>query len=100
MSPLAGGHCVPLVAASACPPASGLTKMTDSTPIPTASNYSITRAGQVYSHRTFGGSTKRRSHQLTPYMHQGHRCYSIIHDCGTKRNRKIAELLKLTFGDD
>jgi len=37
---------------------------------------------------------------LTPYLHQGHRCYSIIHDDGKKRNRKIAELLKWTFGED
>ena len=100
MSPLAGGHCVPLVAVGACPPAFGLTKMTELTQIPTASNYSITRSGRVYSHRGIGRSTKRRSHQLTPYIHQGHRCYSIIHDDGTKRNRKITELLKLTFGDD
>jgi hypothetical protein len=74
--------------------------VSDLTPIPTASNYSITRSGQVYSHRTFSGSTKRRSHQLTPYMHQGWLCYSIIHDDGKKRNRKIHELLEWTFGGD
>ena len=74
--------------------------MTELTPIPTASKYSITRAGQVYSHRGIGRSTKRRSHPLMPYLHQGHRCYSIIHDDGTKRNRKITDLLELTFGED
>jgi len=74
--------------------------MTETTQIPTASKYSMARSGQVYSHRTFGRSTKRRTHELTAFRHQGHLCYSIVHDDGKKRTRKIAELLELTFGED
>lgn len=74
--------------------------MAELTQIPTASKYSISRAGQVYSHRGIGRSTKHRTHELTSFKHQGHLCYSIIHDDGKKRTRTIAELLELTFGKD
>ncbi len=74
--------------------------MAELTQIPTASKYSMARSGRVYSHRGIGRSTKHRTHELTAFKHQGWMCYSIIHDDGTKRTRKIADLLELTFGED